>query len=105
MKKTRSGFMTIKVDLEKAYNRLLWEFIRGALQIRGLLFKGVNNIMDCVETPKMAIVWNGKKLGWFHPSPQDAIFSLPFRPLHGKIKPHLLLPICSSNLRGIKNIM
>ena len=32
-KKGKSGFMAIKIDLEKAYDRLDWNFIRGMLNL------------------------------------------------------------------------
>ena len=49
------GFMIIKVDLEKAYDRLSWPFIRDTLANLGLREKWTNNIMYCIETPRMAI--------------------------------------------------
>ena len=30
--------------------------------------KWVDNIMHCVESSRMAILWNGKKLEWFEPT-------------------------------------
>ena len=36
--KAGKGFMLIKVDLEKAYNRISWDFIRDTLELVGLPF-------------------------------------------------------------------
>ena len=49
------GFMTIKIDLEKAHDRLSWSFIRATLQRLHLPPSWVQNIMQCVETTRMAI--------------------------------------------------
>ena len=59
-KKSGKSFMTIKIDLEKAYDRLSWSFIRDTLKEVELPSSWVNNIMHCVETPRMEIIWNNK---------------------------------------------
>lgn len=56
------GHMILKIDLQKAYDRLDWNFIRNTLEEIGMNAKWVNNIMSCVETSKMKILWNGKQL-------------------------------------------
>ena len=33
LKKGKTGFMVIKIDLEKAYDRLEWHFIRDVLEL------------------------------------------------------------------------
>ncbi|XP_038687586.1 uncharacterized protein LOC119986972 [Tripterygium wilfordii] len=67
-KKTGQGYMAIKIDLEKAYDRLSWEFIQDTLQEIGFTDAWVRNIMSCVSTSRMSIVWNGQQLDWFKPS-------------------------------------
>lgn len=57
--------MTIKINLEKAYDRLSWECIRDTLQKVGLNHEWVRNIMTCIESPRLAVLWNGEKLDWF----------------------------------------
>ena len=66
--------MLIKVDLEKAYDRLSWDYIRDTLEKVGLPTYWVRNIMKCEETSSMTIAWNGKNLASFKP----------FRPLYGE---------------------
>ena len=61
-KQNSTGHMLINVDLEKAYDHLSWDFIRDTIQSMGLPTNWVRNIMACVESPKMAINWNGKLL-------------------------------------------
>ncbi|PKI44727.1 hypothetical protein CRG98_034904 [Punica granatum] len=43
-------FMTIKVDLEKAYNRLRWDFIDDTLVAVGVPSQLKAIIMDCIST-------------------------------------------------------
>ena len=59
-KKGRQGFMAIKVDLEKAYDRLSWNFIHGTLQELNLPIVFINLIMACITTARMNILWNGE---------------------------------------------
>ena len=64
-KKVGKGMMAVKIDLEKAYDRLSWEFIQDTLCDVGLNAAWVRNIMQCVTTPSMAVLWNGSKLDNF----------------------------------------
>lgn len=61
-KKGRKGYMMFKIDLEKAYDRLSWNFIRSSLKEIGLSEHWTSIIMKCVETSKLTIMWNGEKL-------------------------------------------
>lgn len=44
------GYMAIKVDLEKAYDKLRWDFIRDTLMDAGLPSQFVDLVMKCIET-------------------------------------------------------
>lgn len=57
--------MAIKLDLEKAYDRLSWEFIRSTLKETGINMSWINLIMHCVQSPCMSILWNGDRLQEF----------------------------------------
>lgn len=61
------GRMVIKIELEKAYDRLSWDFIRDTLFEAGFDDLWIRNLMTCIETPKMSILWNSEKLPWFSP--------------------------------------
>ena len=52
--------MAIKVDLEKAYDRLNWSFIFKTLQLAGFPIQLSRLIMECVTIVKMSILWNGE---------------------------------------------
>ena len=59
-KKGRKCFMAIKVDLEKAYDRLSWSFIHETIQELNLPTMLINLIMECITTATMNVLWNGE---------------------------------------------
>ncbi|KAH9798495.1 reverse transcriptase domain-containing protein [Citrus sinensis] len=63
----KRGFMAIKVDLEKAYDRLNWSFIFETLQLAGIPVHLSRLIMECVTTTTMSILWNGEVTEDFYP--------------------------------------
>lgn len=52
IKKGKSGFMAIKVDLKKAYDQLKWEFIRTTLTLVSFPTDFTDLIMDCITSPR-----------------------------------------------------
>ena len=60
--------MLIKVDLEKAYDQLSWDFIEETLERVGLPDSWVYNIMRCIRTVRMTICWNLKTLDLVKPT-------------------------------------
>lgn len=56
----KRGVMAIKVDLEKAYDRLKWDFILDTLRLAGFPSDLISIIMDCVMSVKMQVLWNGE---------------------------------------------
>ncbi|KAG6401482.1 hypothetical protein SASPL_138339 [Salvia splendens] len=59
--------MTIKVDLEKAYDRIRWEFLEDCMMDLGLPQQLINLIMECVSTATMQVIWNGSPTSVFKP--------------------------------------
>lgn len=51
--------MIIKLDLEKAYDRFEWNFIRDTLFLVGLAPCLINLIEYCFNSVSMSINWNG----------------------------------------------
>jgi hypothetical protein len=58
LKRGRKGFMVTKVDLEKACDRLNWDFIRETLVLAGIPRDMVALIMACIETNSLSVLWN-----------------------------------------------
>ena len=67
-KKGRTGFMAVKIDLEKAYDKLEWGFIRDMLFRVNLPHNLIKLIMNCVSTVSTSIVVNGGALDQIIPS-------------------------------------
>ncbi|KAH9735403.1 putative ribonuclease H protein [Citrus sinensis] len=62
------GQMAIKVDLEKAYDRLSWDFIQDTLLETGLPTDFVHITMNCITTARMNVLWEGECTDDFIPS-------------------------------------
>lgn len=64
--KGRKGFMAIKIDFEKTYDRLDWGFLHDTLLSIGLSQWFVDIIMACVSTSDMRVLWNGEMTNSFN---------------------------------------
>lgn len=52
-KKGRKGWMLLKLDLEKAYDRIRWDFLEDTLTAARLPDKWIRWIMTCVAGPSI----------------------------------------------------
>ncbi|KAG7552028.1 Reverse transcriptase domain [Arabidopsis thaliana x Arabidopsis arenosa] len=66
-KKGRKGWMLLKLDLEKAYDRIRWDFLKDTLKAAGFSEWWITCIMQCVVGPDMSVLWNGEKTEVFKP--------------------------------------
>jgi hypothetical protein len=66
--KRKEGFMAVKVDMSKAYDRVEWSFLKEAMSRMGFAPRWVQLIMMCVSTVKYAVVVNGNPSGYFQPT-------------------------------------
>ena len=66
--KGREGYMAVKVDLEKAYDRLEWSFIHKVLQAFHFPLSIIKLIMSCVSSSTISVLVNGAALESFSPS-------------------------------------
>jgi hypothetical protein len=64
----KKGFMILKIDLEKAYDRIEWEFIRETLALLNLPMQIQNLVHQCISSASMSINWNGEPTSKFHSS-------------------------------------
>ncbi|XP_031131957.1 uncharacterized protein LOC116033348 [Ipomoea triloba] len=66
-KRGSTGIMAIKLDFEKAYDRLSWQFVDTILKEIGFSSMWVKVIMCCIRTARLSVNWNGNRLSQFHP--------------------------------------
>ncbi|KAB1205912.1 hypothetical protein CJ030_MR7G027903 [Morella rubra] len=64
-KQGRGGWIAIKVDMEKAYDRVEWSFVLKVLEMFGFNGKWIQWIVQCISTPSFAILINGSPFGNF----------------------------------------
>ena len=67
-RKGSDGYMVVKIDLEKAYDRSEWSFVRMVLNHFGFLANIINLIMSCISSTSTVMLFNGNKLDLFHPT-------------------------------------
>jgi hypothetical protein len=63
----QTGYVGIKTDMAKAYDRLEWDFIQATLVAMNFPQKLVNTIMRCVTTVSFSILINGNPTRAFYP--------------------------------------
>lgn len=66
--KSTKGTIAFKIDLEKAYDGLSWDFLKHTLRCFGIPGSIVSLIMWCVKSSNLSILWNGEKLQPFKPT-------------------------------------
>lgn len=63
--KGKMGWMAIKIDMEKAHDRLQWSFIKETMDDIRLPHKFVDVVLQCISTSRMRVLWNGEALEEF----------------------------------------
>jgi hypothetical protein len=66
--KGQKVFMSIKIDLEKVYDRLNWNFIVNCLEECKFPGKLIEVIRHCITSPSYKIMWKGEKTNSFTPT-------------------------------------
>lgn len=67
-RKGEEGAFILKVDLEKAYDRVEWPFLEEVLKITGFNSTLVHLILQCTTSVSMSVSWNGDLLEPFQPT-------------------------------------
>mgnify|MGYP003361698220 CR=1 FL=1 len=62
------GHMILKIDLEKAYDRISWDFLRWVLMDIGMPSPLIQLIMFCITSTEMNVLWNGELTSDFKPT-------------------------------------
>ncbi|KAG8377629.1 hypothetical protein BUALT_Bualt08G0052900 [Buddleja alternifolia] len=66
--KNRKGGMIVKIDLEKAYDKVRWEFVEETLLFFQFPKHTIELIMYCIRCSKPRVLWNGSPLQEFRMS-------------------------------------
>lgn len=65
--KGRTGYMIIKIDLEKAYDLMEWSFMRNVLLSLNFHMDTMELILSCISTTFVSLLLNGEQLEEFQP--------------------------------------
>lgn len=68
VRKVKSGFMAVKIDLQKAYDIINWRFIQTVLSNLGFNDTFVNWVVACIFSVSFEVLVNGGKFDKFKPS-------------------------------------
>jgi hypothetical protein len=65
---SKTGFMGIKLDMSKAYNRVEWTFLETTMSRLGFEARWIQLIMACVRSVQYSILVNGTPVGDIRPT-------------------------------------
>jgi hypothetical protein len=66
--KGKKGFMVVKLDMSKAYDRVEWHYLEAIMRRMGFEEKWIRIIMQCVRSVSYSILLNGSPYGNIHPT-------------------------------------
>ena len=66
--KEKKATLAFKLDLEKVYDSVSWEFLERTLKDFGIPESVINLIMNCVRSSSLSILWYGSRLDSFVPT-------------------------------------
>lgn len=66
-RKSCKGFMAIKVDLAKAYDRVEWHILFHMLYLLGFHDHFIDLVAECISSPHYSLLLNGSPYGFFTP--------------------------------------
>jgi hypothetical protein len=68
IRKVQGGFVAMKLDLQKAYDRVNWNFLKTVLIRFGFSTKFIGWILECISSVSFSILVNGGMTKYFKPS-------------------------------------
>jgi hypothetical protein len=67
-KRGRGGLMAVNIDMEKAFDKMEWEFLLTIMEKLGFKPQWINWIILCITTSSFSFLLNGSPFGLFRPS-------------------------------------
>uniref|UniRef100_A0A803PKR6 Reverse transcriptase domain-containing protein n=1 Tax=Cannabis sativa TaxID=3483 RepID=A0A803PKR6_CANSA len=64
----KTGFMALKIDMSKAYDRIEWSFLEAMLRRMGFLDKWVKLVMSCVASATYTVIHGKHEIGPITPT-------------------------------------
>ncbi|KAM2441755.1 hypothetical protein PS1_022926 [Malus domestica] len=61
------GFMALKLDISKAYDRVEWKFLEAMMHRMGFSNRWIRTIMLCITTVTYSFKLNEDSVGYMHP--------------------------------------
>ena len=62
----KKGYMAVKIDMNKAYDKVEWDFLGEAMKKLGFAEKWIKLIMMCITTAHYVVLVNGEPMGLIH---------------------------------------
>ncbi|KAF5465302.1 hypothetical protein F2P56_015322 [Juglans regia] len=66
--KSKSGFMALKLDISKAYDRVEWKFLSSVMSRLGFDQAWISIVLNCISSASYSILLNGEAQTPFKPS-------------------------------------
>lgn len=66
-KKGKVGYLMFKIDFQKVYDKVDWNFLRMTLEESGFQAQIISLIMNCITSSTLSLKWNNEKLERFSP--------------------------------------